>query len=168
MQQYGPGIQVLKPALTTTPVYLCDLQLLGINCFRVPFNFQTLFNQNPFSWANPTCTSVSSSQIEANVLPPNTYTSASLPPQAFPEKNNPSVCNQNLPNDSVYKRFLYIVQVRIVCQWYHALCIRLSARSSYATQDHYCAGKMTASAILSYCSFGLRSSSRLAEAHKRH
>lgn len=31
--------------------------------------------------------------------------------QAFPEGNDPAVCNQNLPNDSVYHRFLYIIQV---------------------------------------------------------
>ena len=32
--------------------------------------------------------------------------------QAFPEGNDPAVCNQNLPNDSVYHRFLYVIQVR--------------------------------------------------------
>lgn len=31
--------------------------------------------------------------------------------QAFPEGNNPAICNENLPNDSVYHRFLYIIQV---------------------------------------------------------
>ena len=31
--------------------------------------------------------------------------------QAYPEKNDPSICNQNVPNDSVYHRFLYILQV---------------------------------------------------------
>lgn len=89
----------------------CALQLLGINCFRVPFSFQTLFNQAPFSWANPSCTPVSSADIRANVLPPGVTTNNPLPPQAQPEGNSPNVCNQNLPNDSVYKRFLYIVQV---------------------------------------------------------
>lgn len=32
--------------------------------------------------------------------------------QAFPEGNNVSICNEKLPNESVYKRFLYILQVR--------------------------------------------------------
>ena len=34
-----------------------------------------------------------------------------MPVQAYPTKNDPSVCNQNLPNDSVYHRFLYVLQV---------------------------------------------------------
>ena len=33
------------------------------------------------------------------------------PVQAYPAKHDPSVCNENLPNDSVYHRFLYILQV---------------------------------------------------------
>ena len=35
--------------------------------------------------------------------------------QAFPEGNDAAVCNQNLPNDSVYHRFLYIIQVGSAC-----------------------------------------------------
>ncbi|KAK9811067.1 hypothetical protein WJX73_010697 [Symbiochloris irregularis] len=86
------------------------IQLLGFNCFRVPFSFQTLFNQAPFTWANANCTPISSAGIRANTLQPGYTSNNPLPPQAKPEGNNATICNEKLPNDSVYKRFLYIVQ----------------------------------------------------------
>lgn len=33
--------------------------------------------------------------------------------QAFKQGNSPTQCNQFLPNDNVYHRFLYILQVRL-------------------------------------------------------
>jgi len=31
--------------------------------------------------------------------------------QVYPEGNDPTICNQYLPNDSIYNRFLYVIQV---------------------------------------------------------
>ena len=59
-------------------------QLLGINCLRIPFSFQTLFNVAPGSKAG-TCTPVSDADIRANVIPPGVTVpaSAQLPPQVL-------------------------------------------------------------------------------------
>lgn len=61
------------------------LQLLGINCLRVPFSFQTLFNVAPQSKAG-SCNPATDADIRANVIKPgvNVPSSAKLPPQVLP------------------------------------------------------------------------------------
>ena len=53
--------------------------------------------------------------------------------QAFSTDSNPSICNEGLPNDSVYHRFLYVIQVRPQLAWSQQI---LSASAKLARQPH--------------------------------
>ena len=57
--------------------------------------------------------------------------------QVFKEGNDPSICNEKLPNDSVYHRFLYVLQVSLAAQgcrscYAHAHALRAACSCSLA------------------------------------
>ena len=59
---------------------LLGTQLLGVNCLRVPFSFQTLWRVAPGSKATP-CNPASQADVRASVIPPGAKvpSSAKLP-----------------------------------------------------------------------------------------
>lgn len=60
-------------------------QLLGINCLRVPFSFQALFNAAPIN-KTVNCNPTSTAAVRANVIPPNVTVASNIatPAQVLP------------------------------------------------------------------------------------
>ena len=54
------------------------MQLLGVNCLRVPFSFQALFSVAPSS-KTVQCNPSSQADVRANVIPPGVNVPANIP-----------------------------------------------------------------------------------------
>ncbi|BDA41281.1 probable endoglucanase E1 [Coccomyxa sp. Obi] len=95
-------------------IVLYRIQLLGFNTIRVPFSFQILYNTQPSSYT-AACTPVTNVQVGQSVVPPGTNipTNAQPPPQAAPTGGNSGTCNALVPNDSGYKRFLWVIKAMV-------------------------------------------------------
>ena len=67
------GKQVNNHSPSSAPVAVAQtvfkMQLLGINCLRVPFSFQTLWRVAPGSKA-ASCNPASQAEVRASVIPP--------------------------------------------------------------------------------------------------
>ncbi|CAL5222764.1 g5176 [Coccomyxa viridis] len=90
------------------------IQLLGFNAIRLPFSFQVLLNTAPISFT-ASCTAVTQTQVGQSVIPPGTTLppNATPPQQPAPTGGNAGTCNANMPNNSVYTRFLYVIKVLV-------------------------------------------------------
>ncbi|CAL5222763.1 g5175 [Coccomyxa viridis] len=90
------------------------IQLLGFNAIRLPFSFQVLLNTSPISFT-ASCTPVTATQIAQSVIPPGTnLPPTAIPPaQLAPSNSSSGTCNADMPNTSVYTRFLYVVKVLV-------------------------------------------------------
>ncbi|CAL5227268.1 g10199 [Coccomyxa viridis] len=90
------------------------IQLLGFNAIRLPFSFQVLLNTAPISFT-ASCTPVTTTQVGQSVIPPGTTLppTATPPQQRAPTSGTSGICNANMPNDSVYARFLYVIKVLV-------------------------------------------------------
>lgn len=78
------------------------MQLLGINCLRVPFSFQTLWRVAPGSKA-VSCNPASQADVRANVIPPGTRVPSSV-------KMPGLVCPVPIPMPSIFT-------VAVTCSW---------------------------------------------------
>ncbi|BDA45059.1 hypothetical protein COCOBI_06-5390 [Coccomyxa sp. Obi] len=102
---------------------LYRIGLLGFTLIRVPFSFQAypdslhwhvIFNTQPLIVTQP-CKPVTPEQIAQSVTPPGTMIPlATNPPvQAHSLGGQDGICNELLPNDSVFTRLLYVIRAMV-------------------------------------------------------
>lgn len=85
------------------------IQLLGFNAVRLPFSFQDL-GLTPRNYTQG-CAHASVSEIQQNVTNPNVAVppGAIIPPMVYPAPRAAGMCNDYLPNDTTFNRFLWVV-----------------------------------------------------------
>lgn len=88
------------------------LQLLGFNAVRLPMNFQNLFNGSPAP-VSQACNIDSAATIGSSTTDPsvgsNGQTLPQQPVQPDPATQVPGQCCQDVPNDTVLNRYLYVL-----------------------------------------------------------
>ncbi|KAK9838511.1 hypothetical protein WJX81_004175 [Elliptochloris bilobata] len=90
------------------------IQLLGFNTVRLPFSFQVLYNMAPRSFTAQ-CQAASLASIYASTVRPGDSVPSGVqaPQQAAPSGSTGAadgVCNEQVPNNSVYARFLWVLR----------------------------------------------------------
>ncbi len=84
------------------------LQLLGFNAVRLPFSFKDL-QLPPKNFAQP-CKISSTAEIQQSVTNPKVQPGdKALPPQPFPPSRKAGMCNDYLPNDTTFNRYVWMV-----------------------------------------------------------
>lgn len=86
------------------------MKLLGFNAVRLPFSFKDLNNLNPRNFSNQ-CQKATLEQIQGNVTNPDSPPpeGSVIPPLEFPPNGYGSGCNNYLPNDTTFNRFVWVV-----------------------------------------------------------
>ncbi|CAL5224001.1 g6619 [Coccomyxa viridis] len=89
------------------------MKMLGFNAIRLPFTFEAL-NQAPVDYTEK-CTVADAAVVEASVTPPKAmaqgvYANGKPQPPQTPPPVSDGVCNDYLPNDSTYNRYVWVVR----------------------------------------------------------
>ncbi|KAK9822485.1 hypothetical protein WJX81_001062 [Elliptochloris bilobata] len=86
------------------------IQCLGFNAVRLPMSFQVLYSMPPRSFTG-SCTPSPLATVAQSVVAPGDSAAGKTPPGQAVTSNGAAdgICNEKLPNDSIYKRFLYVV-----------------------------------------------------------
>ena len=105
------GLWIIPDSLTvdfSTVVY--RLKLLGFNAVRLPFSFENLFGGVPPKSFTQSCNTLTQSAIVTATTDPSVTASGQPPLLSNPSTQTPGICNSDLPNSSVFDRFLYVIR----------------------------------------------------------
>lgn len=105
------GLWIIPDSMTVdfaTVVY--RLKLLGFNSVRLPFSFENLLGGiSPKSFTQ-SCNTLTQAAIVTATTDPSLTPTGQPPLLSNPPTQTPGICNGELPNSSVFERFLYVVR----------------------------------------------------------